>query len=418
MTFVLVITVICLLVPLYSYVGYPALLWLLTRDKPAITHRRKDSFPSVALIISCYNEAGVIREKLLNALELDYPEELLRIIVVSDGSDDGTDDRVREFPDDRILLIRQEGRLGKTMGINLAMEQVTEEVTAFTDANAMYASDAISKLVRNLADPHMGYVVGAALYTDSHTGASARIEDLYWRHEFAIRALESRLHSMVGGDGAIYAIRTELWEPLHQKDINDFVNPLQIIAKGYRGIFDLEAKCFEETAGEFEREIARKERIVNRSIRGLMRVKEVMNPKKTGIFAWEVISHKLLRWLIPLFAVVGLAGSALLAAQGRPFFQLVTAGCLGLLLVAMLGARQTDKNNLPAWQSFPYYFLMVNACALKGIISAMQGQTQVTWSSFRKEEGGELAGQEKVTLHPLWWFAMGGLALALLVGYV
>ena len=417
MTFVLVITVICLLVPFYSYVGYPALLWLLTLGKPATTHRREEIFPSVALIISCYNEAEVIREKLQNALELDYPKDLLRIIVVSDGSDDGTDDLVREVRDERILLIRQEGRLGKTMGINLAMEQVTEEVTVFTDANAIYEPDAISKLVRNLADPQVGYAVGAALYTDAHTGASAWIENFYWNHEFALRALESRLHSMVGGDGAIYAIRTELWEPLHPKDINDFVNPLQIIAKGYRGVFDAEAKCYEETAGEFSREIARKERIVNRSIRGLMRVKEVMNPAKTGVFAWKVISHKFLRWLIPLFAVVGLAGSALLAAQGRPVFQLITAGCLGLLLLAMLGARNTDKNNLPAWQSFPYYFLMVNLCALKGIISAMQGQTQVTWSSFRKEEG-ELTGQEMVSLHPLWWIAMGGLVLALLVGYV
>jgi len=418
MTFVLLLTLLCLAVPVYVYFGYPALLWLLTRGLPDITHRRSEQKPSVALVISCYNEEGVIREKLQNALELNYPEELLRIIVVSDGSDDGTDDLVREFQNDRVLLIRQEGRLGKTMGINLAMEQVTEEVTVFSDANAMYEPDAISRLVRNLADPQVGYVVGAALYTDAHTGASAWIEDLYWRNEFAIKALESRLHSMVGGDGAIYAIRTGLWETLHQKDINDFVNPLQIIAKGYRGVFDPEAKCYEETAGEFSREIARKERIVNRSIRGLMRVKEVMNPTKTGIFAWEVISHKFLRWLIPLFAAGGLAGSALLAAQGRPFFQMVTAGCLGLLLVAMLGARNPDKNNLPGWQSFPYYFLMVNIGALKGVISALQGQTRVTWSSFRKEEGSELTGQEKVSLHPLWWVATGGLALALLVGYV
>jgi glycosyltransferase involved in cell wall biosynthesis len=418
MTFVLLLTLLCLAVPVYVYFGYPALLWLLTRGLPDITHRRGEQKPSVALVISCYNEEGVIREKLQNALELDYPQELLQITVVSDGSDDGTDEAVKEFEDESLVLIRQEGRLGKTMGINLAMEQINADITVFSDANAMYASDAISKLVRNFSDLDVGYVVGAALYTDGNEGASAQNENLYWRYELAIKAMESRLHSMVGGDGAIYAIRTELWEPLDQKDINDFVNPLQIIAKGYRGIFDAEAKCYEETAGEFQSEIARKERIVNRSIRGLMRVKEVMNPTKTGIFAWEVISHKFLRWLIPLFAAGGLAGSALLAAQGWPFFQIVTASCLGLLLVAMLGARNPDKNNLPGWQSFPYYFLMVNLGALKGLISALQGQTRVTWSSFRKEEGSEQTGQEKVVLHPLWWVATGGLALALLVGYV
>ena len=285
MTFVLVITVICLLIPVYVYFGYPALLWIITRGKPAVTHFRRGSFPSVALVISCYNEANVICEKLQNALELDYPEELLRIIVVSDGSDDGTDELVREFTDTRITLIRQEGRLGKTMGLNLAMEQVSEDVTVFSDANAMYAPDAIAKLVRNLADPSVGYVVGAALYTDGSSGASAQNENLYWRYELAIKSMESRLHSVVGGDGAIYAIQTKLWEPLQQQDINDFVNPLQIVAKGYRGVFDAEAKCFEETAGDFDREVARKERIVNRSIRGLMRVKATMNQLRSGIFS-------------------------------------------------------------------------------------------------------------------------------------
>lgn len=383
MTVVLILTTLCLLMPLYVYFGYPALLWLFTRGKPTITHRRDDSCRSVALIISCYNEAHVIREKLRNSLELDYPKESLQIIVVSDGSDDGTDELVREFSDDRIMLIRQEGRLGKTMGINLAMEQVTAEITVFSDANAMYAPDAITKLIRNFAEREAGYVVGAALYTDSNEGASAQNENLYWRYELAIKAMESRLHSVVGGDGAIYAIRSELWEPLEQRDINDFVNPLQIIAKGYRGIFDPEARCYEETAGDFDREIARKERIVNRSIRGLMRVKATMNPAKVGIFAWQVISHKLLRWLIPLFLAIAVTGSALLAASGYGLFQLIAFAALALILLALIGHRTKDKNALPVWLSVPYYFVMVNLYSLKGIWRALRGQIHVTWSSAR-----------------------------------
>jgi cellulose synthase/poly-beta-1,6-N-acetylglucosamine synthase-like glycosyltransferase len=383
MTFVLVVTVICLLIPVYVYFGYPALLWLVTRAKPAITHLREESSPSVALIISCYNEADVIREKLRNALELDYPKGQLRIIVVSDGSDDGTDDRVREFADAGVVLIRQEGRLGKTMGINLAMEQVSEQVTVFSDANAMYAPDAISKLVRNLADPSVGYVVGAALYTDGDQGTSARNENLYWRYELAIKSMESRLHSVVGGDGAIYAIRSALWEPLQQRDINDFVNPLQIIAKGYRGVFDSEARCYEETAGDFDRELARKERIVNRSIRGLMRVKEVLLPWRTGVFSVEVVSHKLLRWLIPLFLLIGYAGSVLLAMTGRPLFVIIALGGGLLLLLAFIARLSPRKNELPGWLALPYYFVAVNWYAVRGIVKAVQGQTQVTWSSAR-----------------------------------
>ena len=386
-TLLIVITVVSLLIPVYVYAGYPCALWLLTLGRTRPTHRIWETRPTVALIISCYNEASVIRDKLENALELDYPREKLAIIVVSDGSDDGTDDIVREYQAVGVRLIRQEGRLGKTMGLNLAMEQVEASITVFSDANAMYAPDAIRKLVRHFADEQVGYVVGAALYTDQDAGASARNENLYWRYELAIKAMESRLHSVVGGDGAIYAIRSHLWEPLQQKDINDFVNPLQIIAKGYRGIFDAEARCYEETAGDFGREIARKERIVNRSIRGLMRVKATMNPLKVGIFAWEVVSHKLLRWLIPLFFTLGAVGSLLLALAGYWVFQVIAAGALLLLGLAGIGHLVPNKKGLPVWLSVPYYFVMVNLYSLRGILKALRGETQVTWNSARPGQG-------------------------------
>lgn len=381
----LFITLLCLFVPVYVYAGYPLALWLLTLGHDRLTHRIEERRPTVALIISCYNEAAVIREKLENALALDYPGDKLTILVVSDGSDDGTDDVVREYSGRGVKLVRQEGRLGKTLGLNLAMEQVDADITVFSDANAMYSPSAIRMLVRNFADEQVGYVVGAALYTDGDTGASAKNENLYWRYELAIKSMESRLHSVVGGDGAIYAIRTPLWEPLEQRDINDFVNPLQIIAKGYRGVFEPAATCFEETAGDFSREIARKERIVNRSIRGLMRVKGTMNPAKVGVFAWQVISHKLLRWLIPLFLAIASVGSAMLAVQGYGFFQLVTFGALAIFLLAWLGHRTEDKNALPEWVSVPYYFVMVNLYSLRGIVRALRGETQVTWSSARPE---------------------------------
>jgi glycosyltransferase involved in cell wall biosynthesis len=392
MSVILFMTVVCLLVPVYVYFGYPAILWLLTRNiqpKPAPVNvgTEDGSIPTVTLVISCYNEAAVIEEKLNNATALDYPTDKLNIVVVSDGSDDGTDEKVKAFGNPRIKLIRQEGRLGKTMGINLAMEQIHSQITVFSDANAMYAPDAVSRLAENFDDPKVGYAVGAALYTDADSGASANNENLYWRYELAIKEMESKLHSVVGGDGAIYAIRTELWEPLQPQDINDFVNPLQIIAKGYRGVFDPKARCFEETAGDFSREVARKERIVNRSIRGLMRVKAVMNPRKSGIFAWEVVSHKLMRWLIPLFLGFGVLGSAILAIQGVAVFELITFGSLLLFSLAFLGHRSVDKNRLPFWLSTPYYFVMVNLYSIRGIYWALRGKTQVTWDVARN--GGE-----------------------------
>lgn len=383
MMFIWCLTVICLAVPFYVYLGYPLLLWLLSRLRRAPVVPPLQRELRVTMVISCYNEAAVIAEKLENTLQLDYPRELFDVLVISDGSEDGSDDIVRGFADRGVRLIRQEGRLGKTMGLNLAMDHIDADIVVFSDANAIYEKDAILQLTRHFSDANVGYVVGAALYTDGAENAAASNEDLYWQYELALKEWESRLHSVVGGDGAIYAIRRMLWEPLQQKDINDFVNPLQIIAKGYRGLFTRHARCYEETAGDFTKEARRKERIVNRSVRGLMRVKRVMNPFRCGWFSFEVISHKLLRWLLPYFACLGIAGSALLATQEQWLFQLITLGAAGLFGLAALGALFHRHAALPMPLAVPYYLLMVNYYAMRGVIKALQGQTQVTWSSVR-----------------------------------
>jgi cellulose synthase/poly-beta-1,6-N-acetylglucosamine synthase-like glycosyltransferase len=401
------VTLISLLVPVYVYFGYPLLLYLLTWRKPPVSHYQNDITPTVTLIISCYNEAVVIRAKLNNAIALDYPKDKLDVLVVSDGSDDGTDEIVREYESQGVQLIRQEGRLGKTMGLNLAMEIVTSDIVVFSDANAIYAVDAIRKLVRNFADRSVGYVMGAALYTDAHASAAAGSENIYWRYELAIKSMESRLHSVVGGDGAIYAIRTALWEPLDRRDINDFVNPLQIIAKGYRGVFDREARSYEETAGSYVKELSRKERIVSRSIRGLMRVKEVMNPSQTGIFALEVISHKLLRWLIPFFLALGVIGSILLAPTGEVFFQLVVLATFLLTSLATFAHISNRPDSLSTLLSVPYYFVMVNTHAARGAVSALRGETPVTWKSARSTDSVD---ETSFSAAGTWWLGAALLA--------
>ena len=383
MTTFLVLTIICLLIPPYVYLGYPLILWLLNKAGFRRLHSCSEITPRVTLIISCYNEAKILRQKLQNSLELDYPVEKLFVVVVSDGSDDGSDDIVREFIGLQVRLVRQEGRLGKTMGLNLALKDLDTDIVVFSDANAMYERQAIRNLVKHFADPEVGYVVGAALYTDGKNNAAAANEDLYWHYEMTIKKWESQLHSVVGGDGAIYAIRRELWEPLQQRDINDFVNPLQLVAKGYRGVFEPEARCFEETAGNFSKEAKRKERIVNRSLRGLFRVKAVMNPLRSGIFSYMVISHKLLRWLIPLFAVLTFPGALVLASQNILLGQILILGALLLLIPSFIGYLGQNYPRLPWIFSFPYYFVSVNFYALMGIISASVGRTQVIWSSYR-----------------------------------
>jgi len=377
------ITLFFLIVPVYVYLGYPLLL-LLIRSVYTKKHLIDESqTPSVTLIVSCYNESDVIADKINNCLAIDYPKQSLEIIFISDGSTDGTDERVNDLSTDQIKLIRQEGRLGKTSGLNLGVAEAIGDIIVFSDANAMYQKDAIKKLVRHFADDNVGLVVGAAIYTDGKENSAAQSENSYWEYELTIKRWESDIHSVVGGDGAIYAIRKTLYDPLDAKDINDFVNPLEIIAKGYRGIFDRDAICLEETAGDFNKEARRKERIVNRSFRGLMKVKRVMNPFKTGFFALEVISHKLLRWLIPFF-LVGIAITSMIHAyQNILIFQVLYLLEILFLWLAIIGYLKHQQQEISKAFFIPYYFLMVNYFSMIGVIKALSGNIQVTWSTPR-----------------------------------
>ena len=372
----------------YVYIGYPLVLLLLSKLKKAKPRQQDENhMPSVSLMVSCYNEIDVIHEKLANALALDYPKDKLNIVVISDGSDDGTDEAAKQYADQGIKLIRQEGRLGKTSAINMAMAECQSEIVVFSDANAMYQADAIKKLVRNFKDDAIGYVVGAALYTDGKENSAAASEDLYWQYEIALKTMESNLHSVVGGDGAIYAIRSNLYIPLDAKDINDFVNPMQIIQQGYSGLFEPEAICLEETAGNFEKEYKRKQRIVNRSFRGLMKVKSVLNPFKFGFFSFEVISHKLLRWFQPVFLAIFAVGSVYLAFAGIGIFKYITALGVAFLWLAQIGYLRSHRQHISTAFFVPYYFIMVNFYSLLGVLTALRGNIQVTWSTPRSSNG-------------------------------
>lgn len=393
----LTFTLFVIFIPIYVYIGYPILLFII-RSVYTKSHKIDEiNTPKVTLIVSCYNEVDVIQDKMSNCKAIDYPQENLEIIFVSDGSTDGTDELIKEYCNDQIKIIRQEGRLGKTSGLNLAVDAAQGDLIVFSDANAMYQQDAIKKLVRHFSDEHVGLVVGAAIYTDGNENSAAQSENSYWEYELTIKRWESDIHSVVGGDGAIYAIRKELYDPLDAKDINDFVNPLEIIAKGYRGIFDRDAICLEETAGDFNKEARRKERIVNRSFRGLMKVKRVMNPFKTGFFALEIISHKLLRWLIPFFLLGIAVTSVIHSYQGFVFFQGLYLLEMLFLWLAVVGYLKHQQQEISKAFFIPYYFLMVNYFSMIGVLKALSGNIQVTWSSPRQNiDNNSISSQAKV----------------------
>ena len=245
----------------FPHLLYLPSLFLLSRFRKVLSPGQAQ--PSVSLVISAYNEQDIIREKIENALQLNYPREQLEVMVISDASDDQTDEIVQQYADQNVRLFRQDQRLGKSAGLTQFCPQSAGDILVFTDANSMFQADAISNLVRHFDNPKIGYTVGKQLY-DNTEGASADSENIYWSIELKLKEWESRLSSVVGADGAIYALRKELFEPLAAEDINDFLLPLKVVVQGYRGIFEPEAICYEEAAPDFNGEFRRKYRIVNR----------------------------------------------------------------------------------------------------------------------------------------------------------
>jgi cellulose synthase/poly-beta-1,6-N-acetylglucosamine synthase-like glycosyltransferase len=373
-----------LILVFHVYLGYYTMLYLLCFFKNDNRYKDETHLPHVTFIISAYNEAGVIRQKIENSLGIDYPKDLFEIIVVSDASTDDTDKIVSEYAEKGVLLLRQEKRKGKTEGINAAVPLAKGQILVFSDANAMYQKDAIRKLVRNFADPKVGYATGEARYTEDELSMANKNESLYWSYEISLRKLENKIGSMIGADGAIYAIRKELFTPLKFDDINDFVNPIQIILAGYKGIYEPEAICHEDSAGDFYSEFRRKRRIVNRSMFALCRLKQILNPFRYRLYALQVISHKLIRWMIPFLLVIVFISNIFLLG-GHYFYTLFLLLQVAMYSLALIGYFKHMNNKPLTWIfSLPFYFCLVNFASALGIIDVLRGRVTTTWDSYRK----------------------------------
>ncbi len=362
----------------YVLVGYPLLLRLIVRLRGPRPVDKREVTPPASLVISAFNEEQVIAQKIDNALALDYPRDLLEIVVVSDASTDATDDIVRSYADRGIRLHRQPERRGKTAGLNAVVPRLRGEVVVFSDANAMYEPDALRKLVRNFADAQVGCVTGEARYIDDVHGAADEGEGAYWNYEMRIKRLETATGSCVGGDGAIYAIRRHLWQQLPEDGINDFLNPLQIVAAGWRGVYEPEAICYEAPAGDTGKEYRRRVRIISRSWRAVFLVADVLKPWKVGFFALSVISHKVLRWWSGVFVLGMLISAAALVLpllwRAQPWIWAVIAG----VVVAAMAIPPVRRVLQVGW-----YFAVLNVASIVGLVKGSIGRVSGVWTPPR-----------------------------------
>jgi cellulose synthase/poly-beta-1,6-N-acetylglucosamine synthase-like glycosyltransferase len=378
-----------LALPLYAYLGYPALLRLLGSTRPSAPTRPtpRSELPVVSIVIPVYNEAPVIAETLEAILRLDYPVDRRQIVVVSDASTDGTDDVVARFATRGVELLRQSHRAGKTAAENAARSRLRGDVVVNTDASVRIHPAALKALVAALADPTVGVASGRDVSVDRIDGAANRGERTYVGYEMWVRDLETGLGGIVGASGCLYAIRADLHREFVPENLSrDFAAALIARRHGLRAVSVPEAVCFVPRGASLRQEYRRKVRTMARGLRTLWHMRALLNPWRYGAFAWMLASHKLCRWLVP-WCLAGAAGAlALLAASGSPWAKasLVAAGIV--TLVALVGWTWPAARPLPRFVALPAYLVTGVIAALHAWVLALGGERTAVWEPTRRGE--------------------------------
>ncbi|MBG60492.1 MAG: glycosyl transferase family 2 [Halobacteriovoraceae bacterium] len=372
----------CLII--YTYFGYMALAILIgfVRRKRV---DKKEISPTVTLMIAAYNEEKSIEAKLHNCMELDYPKEKLQVVVVSDSSSDNTDSLVSAFPSERVKLMRVEGRVGKTEARNQAMREVKSEIVVFSDATTIYDPKVLRKFVQNFADPEVGMVTGHLKYVDKMKTQVGAGQKLFWKYETLLKKAQTYSGTLTGSVGCASAFRTELYTPLPSNVIEDFTEPLMIIKKGKRVVFEPEAICMEETTDKSSDEWNMRVRVVRGGLTGLYFAKELLNPFKYPFVSFQLVSHKLLRWYAPIIAIFLFLSCWLEVAFYREstFVFLVFSLQLLFYIMALCASLLETTGVRHKLFSFAHYFFIVNAAALSAIYHSFFSELESTWEPKR-----------------------------------
>lgn len=372
----------CALLLAYTYVGYPLLVYAasLIFSKPV---KKAAIEPSVTVLITAYNEQSAIRAKIENTLRIDYPKDKLEILVASDGSTDRTDDIVREFAGEGVRLVRKEGRVGKTETQNAAVEQASGEIVLFSDATTAYLPDVLRNVIPSFADDTVGCVAGRLVYVDDASTNVGKGAQSYWGYETFIKMAESRACSLIGASGCLYAVRKDAYEPLYPEACSDFLICTSVFRRGLRSVFEPLAVCTEQTNRDAGHELRMRVRVISQTFTDLWRNRDMMNPFRSGFFAVELISHKLLRYAVPFVLLVAYAACAVLAAQS-PFYVLIFALQTGFYVSALLGwliERSGRKSSLLA---MPLYFTLANLASVLAFYKFLKGEKYARWEPIRE----------------------------------
>ena len=359
----------------YTYVGYPFLIIVLAKLFPKPVDKG-DYEPQISILIAAYNEKDIIQAKIATCQELDYPPEKLEILIGSDASDDGMDEVVESYADSNVKLVRLSIRQGKVTVLNQLAAQASGEILFFTDARQKLARQSLKLMVRHFADPRIGSVSGELMLVGDESGSYGEGVGFYWKYEKTLRKAESRFGSMLGATGAIYTLRRNLFVPAPADSLlDDMYYPLQAVAQGYRAIFVEDAKAFDQVSASPSGEMRRKIRTLAGNFQILKQIPQLFIPGKSPI-AWQLISHKMFRVIVPYFLVLIILANLFIAGW---FYQAFLAGQILFYLLAVLGYLVQNPGFHSRLLSLPLTFCTLNIAAVLGAGRYYFGQQNVKW---------------------------------------
>lgn len=369
---------------LYNYFIYPLAVIILSKFIKAgqpVELSEPVKLPTVSFIIAAYNEEKVIRQKILNTLELDYPDNLLQIIIVSDGSNDNTYNIVAEYMKSGIVGLHDDERNGKSAALNRGVEISSGDIIVFSDANNDFSKDAIKHLVNHFDNVNVGAVTGAKHIYENDQRQSAAGDGLYWKYESKIKEAESKLGSITGAEGEILAVRSSLYEPIDKNVINDDAAiTFSLVKKGYRVLYEKKAKAYEQASHDLLDDFNVKVRMTAGGFQTLSYQRKFLFPPRNW-FSFSFLSHKVLRWFAPHF---------MLLIFILPFFLLhrvdmilLTIGQIIFYTVALV-AWLNRKKSLPSLLYIPMYFTVMNIALFWGFVRYINNSTQSIWKKAER----------------------------------
>lgn len=385
---------ILLFIIVYTYVGYGILLFAIIKIRRFFKIGNKliidtNYRPDVTLFIAAYNEKDYVASKMKNTLELDYPKDKLHVVWVTDGSDDGTPNLLKDYPNTTVHHLDE--RNGKIGAMNRGMQFVKTPIVIFSDANTMLGKESIKRIVNLFSSPKVGCVSGEKRIINKETDvASGAGEGLYWKYESALKKWDAELYSVVGAAGELFAIRTELYRHV-EKDtlLDDFVISLRVAQDGYTIQYDPEAYAIENASANVKEELKRKIRISAGGIQSIVRLKSLLNVFKYKTLSFQYISHRVLRWTLTPLCLIILIPVSFFLALNEGMFSLGLYSTLFWLqmlfyISALTGWFLENRETRIKILFVPYYFFIMNLSVVLGFFRYMKNTQSVNWERAKR----------------------------------